>query len=67
MALFLSEDSNVKKHSFAYKKNKFFKNGGIQVKDSLLKHYGQNVNVIYDSEIGEVTTRRIKVLKHYGR
>ena len=42
--------------------------GGVNVKESLLKakRYGQIVDVMYISKSGEVTKRRIKILKLYG-
>jgi hypothetical protein len=42
--------------------------GGINVKESLLKSitYGQVLNVIYMSKSGEITKRRLKVLKVTG-
>lgn len=42
--------------------------GGINVKESLLKslRYGQIVDVMYMAKNGEVTKRRIKLIKLYG-
>jgi predicted DNA-binding transcriptional regulator YafY len=42
--------------------------GGVNVKEILLKamRYGQIVDVMYIAKSGEVTKRRIKVLKLYG-
>ena len=42
--------------------------GGINVKENLLKsmRYGQIVDIMYVSKNGEVTKRRIKVIKIYG-
>jgi hypothetical protein len=45
-----------------------FCNGGLNVKGSLLKamRYGHIVDVLYISKFGEVTKRRIKLLKLSG-
>jgi len=53
---------------FAYNNgNKRSVNGGINVKERLLKstRYGQVVDVMYLAKNGDVTKRRIKVIKLY--
>ena len=55
------------KRTFAYNRTNV-RIGGVKVKGSLLKsmQHNQIIDVIYMSMDGEVTKRRIKVIKLYG-